>query len=226
MKRKIGIIIGVLLIGCGLLYIALDIFGIDDIHVSLDGWWTLFIIIPCLCGLFTDHDKLGSIFGLSVGVLLLLAARGVFSYSVVWKAIVPLILVLAGIKLITYSVSSKKASPKPTQVNENENGVTAVFNEQSADYTGEEVTTAKVNAVFGGATCNLRNANVANNSKLELLCVFGGAEILVPEHVIVKNNVFCLFGGISDKRSVKPASEESVTVYVNGFCIFGGADIK
>ncbi len=28
-----------------------------------DGWWTLFIIVPCAIGLITDRDKTGSIIG-------------------------------------------------------------------------------------------------------------------------------------------------------------------
>ena len=56
--------------------------------------------------------------------------------------------------------------------------------------------------------------------------MFGGAEIIVPNNVNVKINTFCLFGGISDKRIVKPDSENNVTLTVNGCCIFGGADIK
>lgn len=43
MKKLTGIIIGAVLIACGVVYI-FDIFGIADINFSFDGWWALFII--------------------------------------------------------------------------------------------------------------------------------------------------------------------------------------
>ncbi|MEE1115844.1 MAG: hypothetical protein UH851_03185, partial [Clostridia bacterium] len=38
---------------------ALNAFNITDIDVFFDGWWTLFIIIPCAIGLFTEREKIG-----------------------------------------------------------------------------------------------------------------------------------------------------------------------
>lgn len=102
MKNLTRIIIGAILIACGVVYI-LGAFGIADINISLDGWWTLFIIIPCLNGLFTSKDKFGSFIGFAVGVLLLFAAQDVFEYDMVWKIIVPFIIIMLGIKLIVKS---------------------------------------------------------------------------------------------------------------------------
>ena len=107
MKNLTRIIIGAILIACGVIYI-LGAFGIADVNISLDGWWTLFIIIPCLNGLFTSKDKFGNFIGLIVGVLLLLAAQSVFEYDMIWKIIVPIIIIMLGIKLIVKSASPQK----------------------------------------------------------------------------------------------------------------------
>lgn len=222
MKRLMRIIIGVILIACGVIY-ALSAFGIADINISLDAWWTLFIIVPCLNGLFTSKDKFGSFIGLAVGVLLLLAAQNVFEYDVIWKIIVPIIIIMLGVKLIIKSVSSQK---KNENAEKGQKECMALFNSQAFDYDDEEITAAKIGAVFGGAKCNLTDAKIKNGSRLNLMCVFGGADILVPENVNVKVNTFCLFGGISDKRVIKPTDNAAVTLVINGFCIFGGADIK
>ncbi|MBR3791295.1 MAG: hypothetical protein IKK18_01210 [Clostridia bacterium] len=219
MKKLTGIIIGAVLIACGVIYI-LGAFGITDVNVSLDGWWTLFIIIPCLNGLFTSKDKFGNFIGLAVGVLLLLAAQNVFEYDMIWKIIVPLIIIMIGIKLIVKTVSPK-TNPDKTQ---NEN--MAAFSSQNFDYTDEEIVVAKIGAVFGGAKCNLLDSKIKDGSQLDLFCAFGGADIFVPENVNIKINTFCLFGGISDKRVIKETNKDNVTLTINGFCIFGGADIK
>jgi len=222
MKNMTRIIMGAILIACGVIYI-LGAFGIADINLSLDGWWTLFIIIPCLNGLFTSKDKFGNFIGLAVGVLLLLAAQNVFEYDMIWKIIVPLIIIMLGIKLIVKSTFPQK---KIENTEKGQKESFTAFSSQSFDYADEEITVAKIGAVFGGTKCNLADAKIKDGSQVNLFCAFGGADIIVPENVNVKINTFCLFGGISDKRVIKSPDKDGVTLKINGFCIFGGADIK
>ena len=47
---------GIVFITLGLV-IALNALDITDINLFFNGWWTLFIIIPCLIGLFKDEDE-------------------------------------------------------------------------------------------------------------------------------------------------------------------------
>lgn len=222
MKNLTRIIIGAILIACGVIYI-LGAFDIADINISLDGWWTLFIIVPCFSGLFTSKDKSGNFIGLAVGVLLLLAAQDVFEYNMIWEIIVPFIIVMMGIKLIVKSTLPQK------EIENTEKGQKegmATFSSKTFDYTDEEITVAKIGAIFGGAKCNLSDAKIKEGSRIDILCAFGGADIIVPENVNVKVNTFCLFGGISDKRIIKDTDNDAVTLNINGFCLFGGADIK
>lgn len=224
MKKLTGIIIGAVLIACGVVYI-LDIFGIADINFSFDGWWALFIIVPCFSGLFTNKEKFGNLLGLTCGILLLLAAQDVFDYEMVWKTVVPIIIILLGIKLIVKSTSVQKKIDN-THTEKGQKECMAAFSSQTIDFADEEITVAKIGAVFGGAKCNLTDAKIKDGSQIDLFCAFGGADIIVPENVNVKVNTFCLFGGISDKRIIKDTNKDKVTLNINGFCLFGGADIK
>lgn len=223
MKKLMGIIIGAVLIACGVIYV-LGAFGIADVNVSIDGWWAFFIIIPCLSGLFTSKDKIGNLIGLAVGVMLFLAAQDIIKYDMVLKVVVPIIIILIGIKLIVKSTAQKYNEECSAQNGEKE--CISAFNSKTLDYTDEEITVAKIGAVFGGTKCNLTDAKIKNGSQLDLFCAFGGAEIIIPENVNVKINTFCMFGGISDKRVIKSTDKDSVTLNINGFCMFGGADIK
>ncbi|MGM9641137.1 MAG: LiaF transmembrane domain-containing protein [Faecousia sp.] len=90
---------GVILICVGLL-LGLNAFGITSIELFFDGWWTLFIIVPCFMGLFSDHDKTGNLIGLCVGVFLLLCCRNILSFDTLWKLVFPAIVILIGAKLI------------------------------------------------------------------------------------------------------------------------------
>lgn len=222
MKNLTRVIIGAILIACGVIYI-LGTFDVIDINVSFDGWWALFIIVPSISGLITSKDKIWNTFCLLLGIYLLLAAQGVIEYAIGFKLSVPIIIILLGIKLIVKSTSHQKKIESEEKC-QKEN--MAAFSEQIFDYDDEEITVAKIGAVFGGAKCNLTDAKIKDGSRLDLLCAFGGADIIVPENVNVKINTFCLFGGISDKRVIKDTDKDNVTLNINGFCIFGGADIK
>lgn len=222
MKKVSGFILGVILIVCGMIYM-LDILGIANINFSLNGWWCLFIIVPCLDGLLFGRDKIGSTVGLAFGILLMLAAQEVIEYEVVWNSIVPIIIIVIGMKTVRRSLGRvdkpKKADGESEEYNAN-------FSSQSYDFSDREINVAKVGAVFGGSKCNLTDAKIKNGSRLNVFCLFGGAEIIVPENINLKINSFCLFGGISDKRATQISSPENPTLEINGCCIFGGADIK
>ena len=72
MRKKVSNIIwGLLFIVIGTIF-ALNALEITDIDIFFDGWWTLFIIIPCAVGLITERDKTGNLIGLAIGVFLLL----------------------------------------------------------------------------------------------------------------------------------------------------------
>lgn len=224
MKKLTGIILGVLLIAGGVIY-GLDVFELAPVSFSLDGWWTLFIILPCLSGMLSGRDILGNFAGLIVGVLLLLAARGIFPYSTVWKLLVPMVIVVLGIKVIVKSIAptpAEKAPPVEGGIGE----VSAVFCGKDRDFSDETLSLAKIGAIFGGSECNLRNAKIVDGCQINLTCAFGGVDLFLPENVIVKNNTFCLFGGVSDSRPAEKGEAGAVTLYLNGFCIFGGVDIQ
>lgn len=226
-RKGFGIVFGLILVAVGVLC-ALNGFGME-INISLDGWWTLFIILPCIGGLFTDKDKLGSLLGLALGIFLFLAARNVIPYGMIWKQCVPILVVCIGIKLIFQSFRGEANTSENTKKEENEEGKTecmAAFCSRESNCSDENIKLAKIGAVFGGAKCNLSEAKFTEKAELDIFCAFGGAEVIVPENVELKINAFCLFGGVTDKRAVKKTEEACAVLEVNGFCLFGGADLK
>ena len=57
MKKFGNVLWGVVLIVIGLI-IGGNALGIININIFFDGWWTLFIIIPCFIGLFKDNENI------------------------------------------------------------------------------------------------------------------------------------------------------------------------
>lgn len=217
---------GIVLVIVGVI-IGTNSFGLTNINIFFDGWWTLFIIIPCFIGLFTDKDKTGSIIGLLVGVILLLSFNGIIDFDTIWKLLLPCIIVIIGLSLIFKNVFNTKVNEEIRKLNSSKKdnkGYFAAFSGQNIDLSNEEFTGTDINAVFGGVKLDLRNAKIDKDALINTSGIFGGVTILVPEDVNVKVKSTSLFGGVDNK--IKNDNTNSKTIYINATCLFGGVDIK
>ena len=227
MKKLSKILWGVALILVGGIF-ALNAFGITDVEVFFDGWWTLFIIVPCFIGIFSDREKTGNIIGLLIGIFLLLCCQNVLSFGVFWKLVIPAIIVIIGLKLIISAVLGDKATKMIAVSRQNGDNVRtgcATFSGQDLNFDGEVFEGAELNSVFGGVKCDIRNAIIEKNCAITASAIFGGIDIFVPDNVNVKITSNSIFGGVSEKKH-RPYVENAVTVYINATCIFGGVEIK
>lgn len=220
MKNCRNIILGIILIVVGV-WFGLYSTGVVKVNLLFDGWWTLFIIIPSFLGLFDDNNRTGSLIGLIIGVLLLLSCQELLDFDLVLKLIVPAILVITGIAFIFKGKIKNKNMENVKAVSGN--NYSATFSEQNLDFSKEEFTGTKLDAVFGGIKCDLRNAIINDDVVIEASAIFGGITILVPKDVNVKVTSTSIFGGVDGKsKMAKPGK----TIYVNATCLFGGVEIK
>jgi predicted membrane protein len=231
-KNVSRIIWGSLLVIAGVAF-ALNALEITQIDLFFSGWWTLFIIIPSVVGLINKRDKLGSIIGLTIGVILLLAAQDILPFGTIWKLLIPLVIVLIGLRMIFGSPSQRAVNVEIKHVQVDPRGLpheTATFSENSVNYGGRIFTGASLDAVFGSIHCDLRNAIIENDCVIKASVVFAGIDIRLPDFVDVKISSNALFGGVSNKRNINrpegDAFEQRVTVYIDATCVFGGVDIQ
>ena len=224
MKKSTSILLGLALIAIGGIF-ALNSLGIMNINIFFTGWWTLFIIVPCVVGLFTEKSKFGNLIGIAFGVFLLLCARGILEFDMIWKLFLPVVVVCMGLKMVISGIfGKKKTAPATVEVSISGGGAnTAVFSGSEINYAGQTFTGADLTAVFGGIDCDLRQAIIETDCRINVTAVFGGIDIYMPENVNVKTNITGIFGGAD---SGVPARPDSPTVYIDGTCIFGGVDIK
>ena len=220
MKSSKSIMWGVILIIVGIILggNALELF---DINVFFDGWWTLFIIIPSLFGIANNREKVGSIIALVIGVLLLLSCQNIIDFDVIWKLMVPIIIVGVGLSLI-FKNSFNSEVVKSDEVKEE---VFATFSGQDIKVE-DEFKGTKLNAIFGGIKLDLRNAKIKKDVSITTTSIFGGIDLYVPEGVNVKVTSTSIFGGVDGKKLNTKADEKGHTIYINATCIFGGVDIK
>jgi predicted membrane protein len=98
-----------ILVGIFLAGRAIDLF---EFNIFFDGWWSLFIIVPCFIGLFANGgEKASSMIGLCIGVFLLLSAQEIIKWSMFAPLCLAAILVLVGVKML---VPSKKSNNDST----------------------------------------------------------------------------------------------------------------
>ena len=224
--KKIGsVILGIILIAIGAVF-ALNALNITDIDIFFDGWWTLFIIVPCTIGLFTEREKTGNIIGVAIGVFLLLCCQDILSFSMFWKLLVPAIIVIVGLKMVLTGLFGNKANEimkKLRSEGKNPKADCAVFSGCEVNYDGEVFEGAELTAVLGGLDCDLRNAIIEKDCAIQVSAIFGGIDIFVPAGINVKVNSNNIFGGVSNKTAVQ---QNTPTIYVSGTCMFGGVEIK
>ena len=233
MKKAIKILVGIGLVLAGLTWI-LSVLGVVTVTIFFPGWWTLFIIIPCFLNLFTDHDRTGSVFGILLGVVMLLCAQGILLWGDFWKFALAGLLILIGLKFIfgqSWVFGADGAPEAKREVkNINRDGKNVrmyevQFGKEFLSFDDEMFEGVDVKAGFGAVRLDLRKAHIQPDALIRLDCSFCGVEILLPEGIVVKNATDAAFGGISDNRANKPATGE-VTLYISGSISFGGVEIK
>ena len=136
MKKFKSIIGGLVLIALGII-VALNVLGVTDIDLFFDGWWTLFIIVPCFIGLFDKGSKTGNFIGLFIGISLLLACRDIVDMGTLLKLALPAALIIIGFSVIFKGISDKKISEKIEKLKDKEK--TSSKNEYCAVFSGQDL---------------------------------------------------------------------------------------
>lgn len=189
---------GIVLIALGIV-IGLNALNITSINLLFKGWWTLIIIIPCLINLFNTKEsgKTGDLIGVVVGVALLLAVRDIISFSLIWKLLIPIILVAIGLSMIFNETIKAKVTNKVKEASKDGlESITATFASQKVNKDGEDFKGANLDSVFGGVTLDLRQANIEKEAVIKASAIFGGVEIFVPSNINLKVKGTPIFGEI------------------------------
>jgi predicted membrane protein len=86
-----------------------------------------------------------------------------------------------------------------------------------------------ITSIFGGSEINLKGCKLSEGPNvIDVLCVFGGTTLIVPNDWNVIMNVTPIFGGFSNKIIKDPSASVDInkTIIVKGLVIFGGGEIK
>lgn len=225
MNKMSNLLWGLVFIVIGVIF-GLNALDITHINIFFDGWWTLFIIVPCFIGLFKDNEKTSNLIGLIIGLCLLLGCLDVLEFTIIWKLMVPVILVMIGLSFVFKDTLNKKVKKEIKKLNKKDaKEYCSCFSGQTIDFDKEEFKGCALSAIFGSVKCDLRNSIIKEDIVINATSIFGGIDILIPEDVNVKINSTSIFGGVSDERKNK-TKDAKYTIYINATAMFGGVELK
>lgn len=223
-KDVTNVLLGLVFIGAGVM-----VFGafMDwwDFTLFIPGWWTIFIIIPCLLSIIRNGFHSGTVIGLGIGMILFLSAQDFLQIDA-WQLIVPLIFVVIGLSIIFKPAVNK--SFKNVSIPKSPDGIpdiTACFSGNTPTFNDIPFRGCNINVIFGGVEINLRNAVITEDCVINGSVLFGGADIFLPSNVKCKISTMAVFGGVENKF-LDSADANAPTVIINPTCVFGGIDIK
>jgi len=216
LKNKENLLWGILLILIGILSLGNNL-DRWSINIFFDGWWTLFIILPSIRGLFDKEGYSWSIVTLILGILMLLACNNIIKWNVIWKILLPIMIIVIGVSLI---LGNNKKEKKV--INKNAKDYVAVFSGIDEKIKAI-VSDLRTIAIFGGIELDLSKSKIDKDIVINAVTIFGGIDIKIPDNVNIVINGLPIFGGV-EKRSLA-SKDTKINIYLNYICIFGGIDI-
>lgn len=225
-KRVTYMIIGLLVIAIGVVY-AGDILGFWNIDFSLEGWWTLFIIVPAVVSMISGGVNEFNVIVAGIGILLLVGAQDLLPDGGGYKLVFPYILIVAGFFILIKK--NKKPSEKGNRgmfSGNNGEKYFAIFGGNIPQLDGIDFRGARTFAIFGGIELRLENSNIKRDCSIEAYSIFGGTDIILPVNVHVSVSSIPVFGTVENKFASEVEKTSAPTVYIRAVSVFGGTEIK
>jgi len=216
---------GVVFVGLGIV-LGLNALGITNINIFFDGWWTLFIIVPSIIGLFDEKEnRTSNLIGLFIGIVLLLSCLDIISFEIIFKLIIPFIFVTIGLNFIFSDNLKKTVKEKFKNFNKNNlEYIVAFFSEQKINKDNENFKGCNLDVVFGDIDIDLRNAKIEEEVIIKASSIFGNIDIKLDDNVNVILKSIPIFGSVTNR--IRNNKDNKKTIYIDAFCLFGGINIR
>ena len=243
MKKESKVFIGIIFVVIGFL-LACSAVGILDFFdfIFFPGFWTLFIILPCLYGFMKKgQDKTGYVIGLIVGICFLINEQNFKFHIDFWPMMLAVLFLLIGRNLIfskkapkidiSFSSSETSGVHKTYTSSSNKSGylsISAILSGKDIRVDNEVFAGGDVCTILGGIDLDLRNAVITGDVYLNVIAILGGVDIYLPPNVrVVADDCTAVLGGVDVNQAYANYLDPNVPrVIISGSCILGGMDVK
>lgn len=199
----------------------LDTANVLSAGPTIDHWWPVAVIALGLLAAAADRRlSPGPVVLVGIGALLLVGQLDLVQVdAVIW----PVIAIAAGLWLLFNRGRGARARE---EVSERQD-VVAVLGAAETRSRSPHFRHANVSAVLGGATLDMRDAQLDPGATVDALALFGGVDVIVPPGWRVELGGLPIFGGYDDKTAgssdIRP---DAPVLKVAATAIFGGVDVK
>lgn len=222
--RTLGILTGLTMIGVGTGYFG-NVIGLwSGFTIFFAGWWTLFVIIPCLAGVLDRGPGSPFTFGLLFGAIVLILRQGlIFS---MWKLLLPAALIYSGLSIIfrnkpfgfrriidaedgrSYFIPVYRSLAIPRKI------------QTEDDFSGAEVI-----AWFSPVTLDLTTAKIGGDVVLYVKAVFAPVTVRVSPDINLRAKKTSGFGKLFVEAKNYDDIRNMPVFHVNAGCIFNSVTI-
>ncbi len=228
------VLIGLIFLGIGV-YLFANLYDIVSCTWCkyLVTWPSILVVIGLI--LFTKREsRIAGLILMGIGGVVL--ANLIFEFNKPIKQyLLPIIFLTIGLVLIFKRTSSSSSSRgaqakfRKGVVNMDVIDEVAIFGGNKAKVVSKKFQGGNIVNIFGGSVFDFMEAGLDEGSNvLDVFCLFGGFELVVPSGWTIKIETVSIFGGISDKRmSVADSSiNAKKELVIKGLLIFGGGEVK
>ncbi|MDP9495537.1 MAG: cell wall-active antibiotics response protein [Actinomycetota bacterium] len=212
------IFFGSVVVAVGVLLL-LDNAGVLDAGNAFSTYWPVLVIGAGLFAFLSNpgHWQIPLIVVVVGTALLLRTLDVVDSLSVV----IPALLILIGV-----FVMFGRGRPGQEVTNSDRISSFNIFSGTEIASHSAEFKGGNVGAIFGGAEIDLHDAKLAPGALLDVVAVFGGVEVSVPQGWQVVTRGFPIFGGFENVTAKERTGADAPMLQVNATILFGGVEIK
>ena len=204
-------------VGTVLLLGSLKIFDIGNI---LADYWPVLVILGAGIIFINDFRSWPlAAFVAALGILFQLRELNVIDvqpWSIVW----PLIIIFIGVSLLFGRSYAGKRVTKSER-----DDVSAIMAGTSVVSHAKAFKQSNITAIMGGARIDLRQADLEKEALIDVFGFWGGVEIVVPENVVIRNQVNNIMAGTEDKTK-QLTTKSSPVLTVAGTVIMAGVSIR
>ena len=220
MKSLTRTIIGLLIVAVGASFLLTNL-NILPFDVGIAQWWPLFIVAGGVVMLLSDvRNYLWALLVIGLGVLFQLKQFGIVDVNP-WQLFWPAIIIVLGVSVMT----SRGSSRGKIAASDRED-VMAILSGREVRVESKDFKGSRVTSICGGAMIDLRKAVIKKEATIDVFAFWGGIEIIVPEHVMVKNNTSVIMGGVEQQAGGDAVKEGGPILYVTGDVVMSGVEIK
>lgn len=194
--------------------------------------WPMILIVLGIYFFFSRENRFTGLLLFLIGGAFLSKYIFEVTMSTVIQFAIPVVLVVSGIMLLFPRTFFKKKrfSESKTSIKDNRLKAVHIFSDGSNLIESESIEGGEVVCIFGDSDIVFsKSITSPGEIPLEIVCIFGGCTVYVPDDWTVRTDVSNIFADIKDKRyqsESKIITDPEKVLYIKGSMIFSGLKIR